>query len=81
MPWTGKSFAEKHNKSLDKGEAASAAKQASAIVEKGGDEGVAIAVANKRINKLRKKGMISDRARGKMPERWGRADDVNAAVT
>lgn len=51
MPWTGKSFAEKHNHSL-KGKAADkAAKMATAMVENGVDEGVAIATANKRYGK------------------------------
>ena len=47
MPWTGKSFAKRHNRKL-KGKAASrAARQANAILSKTGDEGLAIAVANK----------------------------------
>jgi len=36
--------------------------------------------AKKKVNRLRKAGMISDRAAKKMPERWGKADDVNAAT-
>lgn len=47
MPWTGKTFAAKHNKKLH-GEAASkAAAQATAMVKSGVDEGIAIATANK----------------------------------
>jgi uncharacterized protein YdaT len=54
MPWTGKSFAAKHNKKLQ-GEAASkAAAQASAMVKEGVPEGIAIATANKRGNRLQK---------------------------
>lgn len=76
MPWSGPSFAKRHNHSLSKGEAASAAKQASAIVAKGGDEGIAIAVANKRINRLRKQGKISDRQHGKrLADKYGGKDD------
>lgn len=47
MPWpTGQSFASKHNKKL-KGHAASeAAKVATALVNKGMDEGKAIRIAN-----------------------------------
>lgn len=81
MPWTAKTFASRHNHSLNKGEAKSAAEQASAIVRKGGDEGMAIAVANKRVNRLRKRGMISDHARSKMPQKWGRDDDGIVAPT
>lgn len=46
MPWDSKSFKEKHNKRLSPGRAAKAAKQANAILEKTGDEGLAIRVAN-----------------------------------
>lgn len=81
MPWTGKSFAAKHNHSLNKSEAKSAARQATAMVQKGVDEGVAIATANKRINRLRKKGSISDRARTMMPKKWGKDDDGIVAPT
>ena len=47
MPWTGKSFAERHNKALGGKSATQAATQANAILKKTGDEGLAIAVANK----------------------------------
>lgn len=46
MPWTGESF-RKHNHKLKGAAAARAAKQANAILAKTGDEGMAIAVANK----------------------------------
>lgn len=80
MPWNAASFKRDHNHSLSKGEAASAAKQATAMVNAGVDEGIAIATANKRINRLRKKGMISDRARGRM-RKWGKDDDGIVAPT
>ena len=56
MPWpTGKSFASKHNKKL-KGEAATkAAHVATALVNKGEDEGKAIRIANSIGNKAMKK--------------------------
>lgn len=55
MPWDAKSFAAKHNKKL-KGEAASkAAAQATALVNKGMDEGEAIRIANKTGDKAMKK--------------------------
>lgn len=60
MPWDAKSF-KKHNHSLNPSEAKSAAKQATAILESGVPEGEAIAIANKRVNRLRKSGKISDR--------------------
>jgi uncharacterized protein YdaT len=47
MPWTGKQFANRHNHGLSKPMASKAASIASAIVREGGDEGVAIATANK----------------------------------
>ena len=51
MPWTGKSFRSKHNKKLSPSQAASAAKQANAMLRSGVDEGIAIATANKRFAK------------------------------
>jgi uncharacterized protein YdaT len=64
MPWTGKSFAAKHNKKLSGKAASKAASIASAIVREGGDEGIAIATANKYANRhkaLRKSGAVSER--------------------
>lgn len=69
MPWTGKSFAAKHNHSLSGKAATKAASIATAIVRGGGGEGMAIATANKRVGKLRKSGMISDKQADKMGER------------
>jgi uncharacterized protein YdaT len=71
MPWTGKQFAAKHNKGLAGQGAKKAASIASAIVRGGGDEGVAIATANKYAKKhkmLRKRGLISDRQAGHAPK-------------
>lgn len=54
MPWTGKTFSEKHNHKL-KGKAADkAAKQATAMVNAGVPEGEAIATANKNVKKKSK---------------------------
>jgi uncharacterized protein YdaT len=53
MPWTGESYRRRHNKKLSSGEADKAAKQANAILRSGGDEGVAIATANKHANQVR----------------------------
>jgi len=55
MPWDAKSFASKHNKKLTGNAAASAAKQASAMVRDGVPERIAIATANKRGDKLEAK--------------------------
>lgn len=46
MPWTGKTF-HKHNKKLSAEQSSRAAAQATAILKRTGDEGMAIAVANK----------------------------------
>jgi uncharacterized protein YdaT len=66
MPWTGSSFASKHNHSLSKTGGAKASSIANAILKSGGDEGVAIATANKYANKhagkLKKRGVISPKA-------------------
>ena len=50
MPWSGASFA-KHNRSLTPTQSAGAAKQANAVLKATGDEGMAIAVANKHARK------------------------------
>lgn len=47
MPWKPDEFRRKHNKSLTPAQAKHAAAQANAIIRSGGDEGVAIATANK----------------------------------
>lgn len=50
MPWNGKSF-KKHNKGLSGSQATHAARIANAILKQGGDEGMAIATANKIIGR------------------------------
>jgi hypothetical protein len=80
MPWTGKSFKAKHNHSLTSGEAKKAARQATAMVGAGVPEGIAIATANKHINRLRSRGAISERSRSKMSAGLDRDPDVNAAT-
>lgn len=54
MPWSGKSFAERHNNKLKGAAADKAAAQATAMVKAGVDEGTAIATANKRGDKLQR---------------------------
>jgi uncharacterized protein YdaT len=65
MPWSAKSFRSRHNKKLGPAAAKKAAAQANAMLRAGVDEGVAIAVANKRANKLqastRQKAFYSDK--------------------
>lgn len=52
MPWkSGKEFAARHNKKLSGAAATKAMKIANAIIRSGGNEGVAIATANKYSNK------------------------------
>lgn len=80
MPWTGKSFAAKHNKKLSGAGAGKPAEQANAILRSGADEGVAIATANKRANMLRKRGRISGRAADKHSVGLDRERDVDAAT-
>lgn len=52
MPWNAKSF-RKYNKGLSGSQAGKAAKQANAVLRETGDEGLAIAVANKHAKKSR----------------------------
>jgi hypothetical protein len=53
MPWSAEQFKNRHNHSLSPHEAESAAAQASAMVREGVPDGIAIATANKRVNKKR----------------------------
>lgn len=50
MPWTGQTF-HKHNRKLSAKQSAKAAAQANEVLKKTGDEGMAIAVANKNAGK------------------------------
>ena len=54
MPWDPKEFASRHNKKLKGAAAAKGASIANAILRSGGDEGVAIATANKYANKMQR---------------------------
>lgn len=66
MPWDSQSF-RKHNKSLTTAQSGKAAKIANAVLERTGDEGMAIAVANKnaKAKKLARRGLISDKQAAK----------------
>lgn len=64
MPWTGSSFA-KHNSKFGKAQNAKAAKIANHVLESTGDEGEAIATANARVGKLKRRGMISPKSAAK----------------
>jgi uncharacterized protein YdaT len=56
MPWSARTFAARHNKKLaGTPAAASAAKQANAMIRAGVPEGTAIATASKRANRMRSK--------------------------
>lgn len=48
MPWTAKTFAERHNKKLGPEQSAKAARMANAMLKSGVPEGEAIATANAR---------------------------------
>jgi uncharacterized protein YdaT len=56
MPWTGKTFAAKHNKKLSGPKAKKAAAIATAMVKHGVPDGEAVATANARI---KGKGLIN----------------------
>ena len=77
MPWPGTSFKE-YNHSLSTGEAKSAGRQATAMLNSGVPEGIAIATANKHINKLRKRGVVSDKAHDKHLSKYG-PDEIDAS--
>ena len=54
-PWSGKDFAKKHNKKLKGKKATKAASIANAILRETGNEGLAIATANKLVKNKKKK--------------------------
>lgn len=58
MPWTARTFKDRHNKKLTLPEAASAAKQATSMIRSGAPEGVAIATANKRFKRFTQGGSV-----------------------
>lgn len=58
MPWTADSFRSRHNKGLSDAKASKAASIANAILRDGGDEGIAIATANKRVAKRADGGVV-----------------------
>lgn len=80
MPWTPKSFASKHNKTLSGAGAAKAASMANAILKRSGDDGLAIATANKKVGQMRKAGKISDKAIAKHAPALDSTQDVDAAT-
>lgn len=47
MPWTPQTFAARHNQALKPAAASKAARIANAILKRTGDDGLAIATANK----------------------------------
>jgi uncharacterized protein YdaT len=65
MPWSAKTFTQKHNKKLT-GEAASkAAEMATAMVKAGVPEGIAIATANKHGDKMQARRALYDHPRSR----------------
>lgn len=66
MPWTGKSFRSRHNKSLTPEQAGEASRVANAILRDTGDEGKAIRIANAQANRGRQHVMVGrQRGRGR----------------
>ena len=61
MPWTAKEFKSRHDKKASPAEAKSEARQASAMVREGVDEGVAIATSIKHARRSADKHHKSDR--------------------
>lgn len=81
MPWTGQEFGSRHNHAASPAQAASGARQANAMLRSGVPEGIAIATANKRIAKMRKRGVISPKQHAKMADKYGGEDQqpINAS--
>ncbi|MDE2096307.1 MAG: hypothetical protein KGL39_03610 [Patescibacteria group bacterium] len=89
MPWEAASFKQKHNHSLSSAQATRAAAQANAILRKTGDEGLAIAVANKDVKRAHggviphydTGGLISGYALGPSGVSYPLMGDVSGDVT
>jgi len=79
MPWNAKTFGT-HNHAASPAQAKSGARQANAILAATGDEGMAIAVANKRIARLRKRGLISPKQHAKMASKYGSTSDTSDSI-
>lgn len=65
MPWTGKTFAAKHNHKLSGASASKAARIATGMVKAGAPEGEAIATANARAE-----GLKGSRSNGEKKRNW-----------
>jgi ribosomal protein S20 len=72
MPWTAKTFKARHNRSATSSQASTAAAQATALVNSGVDEGKSIAIANKTVQRMRRKGVISNGAADRASARGNR---------
>lgn len=64
MPYTAKSFAEKHNRKLTGKAASKAAEMATAMEKEGVEPGIAIATANKKGNAMQR-GKLYDHPRSR----------------
>lgn len=62
MPWSGQQFAQRHNKKLHGEAATKAGEIANAVLKESGDEGKAARIANWQVKRMRKRGVISDKA-------------------
>lgn len=80
MPWSGQEFGSRHNHAASPAQAAAGASQANAMLKAGVPEGIAIATANKRIAKLRKRGVISDKAHARIASKYGSTGDSGDAI-
>jgi hypothetical protein len=72
MPWTAKTFKTRHNKSATPTQASTAAAQATSLVNSGMDEGKSIAIANKTVQRMKRRGVISNGATDRASARGNR---------
>jgi hypothetical protein len=79
MPWDAQTFGS-HNKAATPAQRKSGARQANAVLAATGNEAMALAVANKRIAKMRKRGLISDRAHQKLASKYGSTSDTSDSI-
>ena len=79
MPWNAQTFGA-HNRAASPAQRKSGARQANAVFKATGDEGMALAVANKRIARLRKRGLISDKQHAKLASKYGSSGDTSDSI-
>lgn len=79
MPWSPGEFKGRHNKAASPAQAKKGSEMANAMLREGVDEGIAIATANKHIQKMKRRGRISEKAAAKHLTKYGNEHNIDAS--